>query len=362
MDITILSDNTKIKQEIESYTNDIFIKQTNSATKFFQEIQFSKPNLLIIDTNSKNLTETYQKIKDDTQVKDLDIVFLVEKFDFKFFQKLGFSIGDVDYIQNPIEINQLISKVNSYNYLFKLENKTTNIDNFITKYSQSVIKGEMFGIVSHQWRQPLNIIATSIINIELKSELEQIKHCDIEHCVEKIHSTLERITNMFHNFEDIFKISNTKSEFNISEVFTTTVDLILPQLNSHKIKIINNISKKNYKTINYKNELSQSILCILSIIKDLIKQKYQEDNNFNGSIKLQIESNSNDITLKIINKKIDISNELFQNSLSLDSSNISYSNEESSKLFIAKKIIENRLNGNLRIVNESKDIIYTITI
>jgi len=361
MNVTIFSNNTKLKQNIESYTNDITIKQINNLSSFLEELLFLRPHLFIIDANEDDINTIYIKLKNESQLKDIPILFIVDVFNFNTFQKLGFNIGEVDYVQNPIEISQLISKLNSYYYLLTIKNKLTTMESFISQYSQSVIKGEMFSIISHQWRQPLNIIATAIINIELKSELEEIKHQDIESCVNKVHSTLEKTTNIIHNFEDIFKISLSKFDFDVNKTFLKAVNLILPQLSSHKIKITTNISKKAYMTTNFENELCQSILCLLSIIKDSIVKKYNIDSTFNGNIEFKIEEKENKIVLKIINKKIELSNDLFHNSLSLNTLDSS-STQHNAKLNIAKNIIEYKLNGNLNIQNDKKDVIFTIII
>jgi len=220
----------------------------------------------------------------------------------------------------------------------------------------------MFGIVSHQWKQPLNIIATSIINLELKSELEQLKHCDIENGVSKIHSTLNKITTMIHSFENVFKKSVNKLDFNVNDTFKKSVDLISPQLNSYKIKVTNNIPKTILTTVNFENELCQAILCLLSIIKDTIIKKYNDDSKFNANIKLHMQKEADKLVLKITNQKIEMSKELFQNSLSLNSLFISPSNDNNTKLYIAKNIIENKLNGSLSIINDNKNIIFTITL
>ena len=362
MNVTILSIDTKLKKNIESYTNDILIKQINNFSSFFQEILFSKPDLLIIDINEKDITQTYQKIKDETQLEDLPILFFLDTFNIKSFQKLGFNMGDIDYIIKPIEMNQLLFKINSYNQIFKMKEKVINFERFVSQYSKSVIKGEMLNIVSLQWKQPLNIIAAAIINIELRSELEQIKHNDIKHCVDKIHTTLHKITNMINSFDNIFENSLSKSNFNINDAFLKSVNMISPQLNSHKIKIINNLPKKIYSINNFRNELCQSILCLLSIIKYTIIKKYIDNPNFIGNIKLQMETKEDKIVLKIINQKIEMSDELFQSNLSLNSIFVSCTNDNNTKLYISKEIIENKLNGTLKIINDSQDIIFVITI
>ena len=362
MNVTILSNDMKLKHTIESYTHDIFIHQMNDISSFFQEIIFLKPHLLILDCTEKEIYTIYQKIKEDENLEQFKILFLVDRFNLSFFQKLGYNIGEIDYIQKPVEINQFISRINSYNTLLKIRHRFSNIEDYMVQYSQSVIKGEMLGIISHQWKQPLNIIATAIINIELKSELERLEHCDIKNCVDKVHDTLEKITNMIHSYEDIFKSSLVKSDFSINEAFLKSVNLMSPQLKSHKIKILNNITKKNYLTTNFENELCQSILCLLSIIQDSIIKKYNQDPTFNGSIKLQIDKVADKVSLKIINKRIESSTQPFNDSLYLNNLYDSSLTHDNSKLYISKEIIENKLNGNLNISKESKDIIFSITI
>ncbi|NQY92834.1 MAG: HAMP domain-containing histidine kinase [Campylobacteraceae bacterium] len=361
MNVTIFSNNTHLKKDIEAYTHGMQISQNCDTLSIFQEILFKKPDLLIIDSTQENILDLYSKMKNENNLEDLHILFLMDNFKQSFFQKLGFNIGEVDYLTKPIEINQLISKLNFHNTLHKMTKKLISIEDFITQYSQSVIKGEMLGIISHQWKQPLNIIATSIINIELKSELEQLEHCDIEKSVNKIHTTLDKITKMIHSFEDIFENNLSKTNFNTNEAFLKSVELMSPQLNSRKIKISNNIPKKVIITSNFENELCQSILCLLSIIQDSIIKKHKEKNTFYGNIKLHLQKEADKIVIKIINYKIEMSQDEFNSSMSLNPL-LSSTNNDNTKLYIAKKIIENKLNGNLSIINDKKDVIFNITL
>ncbi|OUR73945.1 hypothetical protein A9Q76_01795 [Arcobacter sp. 31_11_sub10_T18] len=361
MHVTIFSNNSNLKKDIEAYTNGLHINQSYDASTIIHEILFTKPDLLIVDTTKENILKLYSKIKNESNFENLQILFLIENFNQSFFQKLGYNIGDIDYLNKPTEINQLISKLNFYNTLHKMHHKLTNIDEFITQYSQAVIKGEMLGIISHQWKQPLNIIATSIINIELKSELEELEHVDVEKSVSKIHSTLEKITNMIHNFEHIFENSLSRTTFNTNEACLRSIELMSPQLNSRKIKITNNIPKKVITTSNFENELCQSILCLLSIIQDSIIKKHKEKKTFYGNIKLLLDKDSDKIIIKIINSKIEMSTDEFNNRMSLNTL-LSSSDDNNTKLFIAKKIIENKLNGNLSIINDTKDVIFNITL
>jgi len=362
MHVTIFSKNDDLKKDIEAYTNSIKIVQDSDLQKIFQEMLFSKPDVLIIDCSDEKILELYTKIKKDSSFENLKILFILEKFELTFFQKIGFNIGDVDYIKKPVELNQLISKLNSYNHLLNIQDKIINVDDFVTQYSQSVIKGEMIGIISHQWKQPLNIIATSVINLELKSELEQLEHGDIAKGAEKIHTTLERITGMIHNFERIFQNSTIKTDFNINEAVLKSLQLISPQLNSHKIKITNNMNKNDFSTINFENELCQAILCLFSIIKDSIIKRYSDDKSFHGNIALHINKESDKLSIMLVNQKIEMSNDSFNHSMSLNSLFMSSPSDKNTKLYIAKKIIENKLNGNLSIINDTKDVTFNITL
>lgn len=362
MNISILSNNVNIKEIIKSHINNITVNINPDDATFLNELFFTKYDLLLIDMTVETASNLIRRLKEETQTNSIPVVYITENFDFTYFQKFGYNLGEVDYLLNPLDKNQLIHKINQYKRSLNLFDKLSNIEDFILQYSQSVIQSQMLGIISHQWRQPLNIIATSVINLELKSELEKLNHTDIENTAQKIHKILEQTTNTINNYNTLFKSSLSKNEFNTIDVYNMCLDLISPQLISHKIKIENMLPTKTILATNYKNELSQTLLSLLSISKDLILIKQNENSKFDGNIKLTVEQNKEQIIFKIVNKKIDTLSTILHNGLTLNSLLKNFSNNNDIKLFVAKQIIENKLNGTLKITNHNKDLVFMITI
>lgn len=362
MNISILSKDSTLTEVVCLYNKNNNVTVSEDRLIFLEKIFYSKNDLLIIDSTKDQLPTIIKNLGEETEVKDLPIIFILDDFDFKLFEQLGYNLGEIDYLLKPISRNLLFNKLKLYQENIHLKNKCLNIENFILQYSQAVVQAQMIGIISHQWRQPLNIIATSIINLEIKSELDQLKHQDIEDTAHKIHTILGKTSNVIHDYNELFQISSKRQEFNTIDAYNKCLDLISPQFISNKIKIENAIPKKTILVTTYKNELCQALLALLSIMKDLILKKQNENNSFEAKVKLILEEKNEQIIFQIINKNIGSLNHVFHNGLTLNSLLKSSTNSYETKLFIAKQIIGNKLNGLLTITNINNDLIFRITI
>ena len=97
-------------------------------------------------------------------------------------------------------------------------------------------------------------------------------------------------------------------------------------------------------------------------MKDLILRKQIEDDTFDGNIKLVLQEKKGQIIFQMINKKIGSLHNNFHNGLTLNSLLNNSTNSYDTKLFVAKQLIENKLNGLLKISNTNKEVIFTITL
>ena len=122
MNITIFSDDLKLKTNIESYTSDIVIHQTNNNSTFFQDILFTKPNLLIIDTDENNITKLLQKIKDENQ---LVIISVAPAKGLNKLDQLSLSMSRAEVLR--LYISGFNNRI-TIQYDPKLSNNTINIE------------------------------------------------------------------------------------------------------------------------------------------------------------------------------------------------------------------------------------------
>lgn len=185
--------------------------------------------LLDLDPENTKKIETAKVLQHIEKTKNIPAIFITPT-GFKSFKKYGFEFGSVDYIPKPVDMNTLIYRINLYKSILeqnkylqytnkKLESKI-NKERLKTKMHEDILfhqsktsaLGEMIGAIAHQWRQPLNIISTSVMNLETKAQLELLDLKEIRRISKKINTTLSFLSQTIDEFRDFFKFK-TKGEY-----------------------------------------------------------------------------------------------------------------------------------------------------
>jgi two-component system, LuxR family, sensor kinase FixL len=208
--------------------------------------------------------------------------------------------------------------------------------------------GEMIGNIAHQWRQPLNVITTSVSGLKLKEELDLLTPSDIDDVNTCVMKSANFLSHTIDNFRNFFVTSNEKEHtFIVANVIESTVNIIK---NSYDHNFIALITKINKNIAHYGNEnlLSQVILNILTNAKDAllahnIQQKYVYIELFekNEHIFITVQDNaggiSDDIKEKIFDPYFTTKHQSQGTGLGL---------------YISNQIIENNFKGNIYYENK----------
>lgn len=217
------------------------------------------------------------------------------------------------------------------------------------------ILNETIDFISHQWRQPLSQINSSVFaidNIANQNKL-QIKKLDeellyIESITSYMSSTIDDFRNLFSN--------NKKDEvFSLNSIITKTLSILKKVLINKNIELNLNIKEELMITGN-KGDITQVLLIILNNAKDVLEERQilspkinisliKEDNKAN----LIISDNAGGISPKN-EEKIFTAN---------------YSTKDNDKnsglgLYIAKTLIENKMMGELSVSNDNQGACFCI--
>lgn len=236
-----------------------------------------------------------QKLKNDSHTKDIPIIFLTVKDEEKDIVK-GFECGGVDYVTKPFYTSILLKRVETHLKLAFTTKKLKKLnDNLSLEVSEKIEKirfkdqmlfqqakmasmGEMIANIAHQWRQPLGSINSVVIGMKSKLAIEKFnlkeedgrKEC-VSHFDEKL-SNIENYTKLLSNtiddFRNFFKPNKEKTEFMISELIETGINLLSANFENSDIHIITNITDTKVRTL--ENELLQVIINILNNAKDAL--------------------------------------------------------------------------------------------
>lgn len=228
--------------------------------------------------------------------------------------------------------------------------------------------GQMINAIAHQWRQPLNNIH---LITQMMSDLDKgHKYSLSKDTLYKQHGELvDHMSRTIDDFRNYFSVRKVKHEFSIKEEIGKTVDLIQAQLNSKNISIeliYNNGSgdEENNDIFNgFSGEFRQIIMNLLSNAKDAIEDKrIKEKKSEEEHIKIYVETNENEITIKLFNSGDKIPDDILSKIFNPYFTTKDEGEGTGIGLYITKTIIENEMNGTISVLNEDNGVTFTIII
>lgn len=210
--------------------------------------------------------------------------------------------------------------------------------------------------IAHQWRQPLNQISTTLMNLEYKIESKNLTDEYLLKNIKDIDDITNNLSNTLDEFLKFFKPDIRKQKFNIISVYKDILKFV-----NHRL-----IKKDNIQIIydtnevfmhNYRNELTQVLLILINNSIDAfeinkntckIEITHHIENDY---FIIQVYDNITGINKKIIDK---IWEPYF--STKIKDKNIGIG------LYIAKIIVENHLNGTISVESKDNETKFTIKI
>jgi two-component system, sensor histidine kinase and response regulator len=366
---------------IKAYPQVNIIVSTNGD----EAISLSQENnidLILLDVVMPKMSgiKVAKLLQHTEKTKDIPIIFVTATC-YSDFQNEGFDVGTVDYISKPIEKNILINRVGLYltiieqkkllqctnrkllKKVHKVEDKNKMQEQMIIHQSKTSVMGEMIGAIAHQWRQPLNIIATSMINLETKAELGMLDYKEIKRINSKVNSTLQFLSKTIDDFRNFFVFSIDRVDLNLIEIIESTIELVSTQFYSHGINIEFNCDKDcSYITNGYYNEFRQVILNLFSNAKDAIEIQMKTDEILEGKIIVDLKKTNTYIEITIcdngggIDKEIKkkVFNPYFTTKFANQGTGIG--------LYLSKTIIEKIHLGTIEVYNQNNGSCFKISI
>ncbi len=202
--------------------------------------------------------------------------------------------------------------------------------------------GEMIGAIAHQWRQPLNAIAINIQNLEDDYEDGLIDKKFLENFIDKNMNIIRFMSQTIDSFRNFYRTNKKKEKFSAEKTINTIKNIEDAQLKNHNIEL--EITGNDFIINGNKGDFKQVILNIINNAKDAIEEK----NITNGKIKIILENhkiiikdNGGGIPKEIIGRVFEPY----------------FTTKETGKgtgmgLYVSKMIIENKMNGTLKVVND----------
>lgn len=205
--------------------------------------------------------------------------------------------------------------------------------------------GEMVAMIAHQWRQPLNAISATAINLTLKVQMEEFYPEEIEKGAFFIQNQCQKMSQTIETFMEFVKPSKEASYFSIRHSIDEVLKLIERQLYTYNISIKIIEEREGIKIFGYEDQFEQVLLNLISNARDAFDEVDCDEKNLiisvdigsDGECLLRIEDNAGGV-VEAIREKI---------------FNPFFSNKESGKgtglgLYMSLEIIRKSFDSSLR--------------
>ena len=228
-------------------------------------------------------------------------------------------------------------------------------DNIILNQSKLAAMGEMINMIAHQWRQPLNAISTSAINLQIEAAMGILDTKSIEESAKVIQEQAQLMSKVIDDFMDYAKPTKKKEHFKLKEALQEILRMIESQLKNHNISVQVDIPK-DLEVESYKKDLEHVLLNLLSNARDALDECANEEKKITiraykerQKVKIEVKDNGCGIPKNIQER-------IFEPY---------FTTKEQGKgtglgLYMSRKIVKEKLDGDLFFVTSKDGTTFTI--
>jgi len=225
--------------------------------------------------------------------------------------------------------------------------------------------GELINMIAHQWRQPLNAIAATIMNIQLQISLdkfdldkkdEQIDFTGfLNHKLGNMEEFIQTLSVTIDDFRNFYRQDNQIKTESIHTPIKKALGIIKALILSNKIEIIQKLnSKKNIEI--FESELLQVFLNIIKNAQD----NFEDRQTKNPNITIITEDINNGVSIKILDNGGGIDPNIIENIFDPYFSTKNIKNGTGLGLYMSKSIIEKHHKGKLYAHNNTEGVSFYI--
>lgn len=266
-------------------------KELNDQIELFRVLSEASPNAIaLFDTNLIYANPAFSSI---TGYEQMELFRMKVKSFFdvesgsEFEKVIDFKAWDKSFV--PFRFNELVlTKKNgdkcfvsasiAYLHIKDRDAAIINLvdltdmkqkDQMLLVQSRFVAMGEMIGNIAHQWRQPLNIIQSSITKISAYKAMGLITDEFLDDTVNGVKTQVEYLSSTIDDFRSFYK-EDSEGSFTLSECVKRAMSLVEASYTNNFIDIEFENLCEDIEIKGSLNRLTQALLNILNNSKDAI--------------------------------------------------------------------------------------------
>jgi len=339
---------------------DVKILTAISAQDGMSILMKEEINLILTDVQMPDIDgfEFAEYLNGIERTKDIPLIFITGIYDKDEYQKKGYNLGAIEYITKPIDDTLLNAKLKVYIDLFdsqrKKESELKKKDDVLKHQAKMATMGEMIGVISHQMKQPLNVLSLYCEDIKESHKYGEIDDELIEEFSQNTKEQIKYLSDTIDGFRNFFNPDKNKKSFLLKNSVEQALHLVEKQLSFNNITT--NINIEDETAYGVLTELVQVVLNLINNSKDAFIERDIKDR----TITISAGSNEEHTLLVIEDNAGGIKggnlDEVF---------NPYYTTKEEGTgtgLYMVKLVIKTSFNGDLKLENSANGVKFVIAL
>jgi len=222
-------------------------------------------------------------------------------------------------------------------------------DKILAEQTKLAVMAETLQLISHEWRQPLNVISIKAQKMELDLSFgNDISQEEMIENLLQIKQKADELSQTIEEFQSFIKLKDSKVLTSPKEIITKAVTIFSNSSDTHNIDFIKDI-KSDIQISTYKNELATILVNILTNAKEAILR----NNIKNGVIKLKEYVLNNNLVFEISDNGGGIQEDIMDKIFEPYFSTKDEKHGVGLGLYSCKIVVETHLNGSIEAKNHS---------
>jgi signal transduction histidine kinase len=216
--------------------------------------------------------------------------------------------------------------------------------------SRQALLGELLPMIAHQWRQPINKIASIVARLRFIPKNISLDRAELDKAYQDIENNIEFMSDTIDDFREFYQPKRHTTKQNLKELIIKSVDFVDGYIRKKDIQVDMTLEDVDYNL--YANEFLQIMINLLKNSIDALPSK--------GTITIELFKKANHIHICVSDNgkgiEADNINKIFEPYFTTKENSMGLG------LYMSKIIIEQHIGGKIHLKRLDKGVMFFITL